>query len=84
MRPARRSAGDAGFVISQGRPLLGAAPQFGNRPYLFRRVNIVGGGSFTNDPYGMFAPRRNEEPGADNHGGLSLRGRAIANPQAGF
>ena len=38
-------------------PSPGAAPQFGNRPY-HRRIRINGGGSFTNDPYGMFARRR--------------------------
>ena len=42
------------------------------RPPVIVRL-VGGGGSFTNDPYGTFAPRWNENPGKDNHGGLSLR-----------
>ncbi len=42
---------------SQGSPLPGAAPQFVSRPYS-GRIRIGGGGAFTNDPYGIFAPWR--------------------------
>ena len=75
-------------MVSQGRPLPGAVPQFGNRPYS-KDIRVGGGGSFPNDPYGMVARRRNEEPGADNHGGLSLRRgqiaviRIVAGPRTG-
>ena len=64
--------GERGGVISQGRPLLGAAPQFVNRPYS-KDIHIGGGGSFPNDPYGMVARRRDGNPAKDNHRGLSLR-----------
>ena len=83
---AGMTAGDApyggergfhGFVGAVREPPVLAA--WARPPAIVRLVGA--GGSFTNDPYGTFAPRWNENPGKDNPRGLSLHSRR-ARPQS--
>ena len=75
--PGRAAAnGRSRPIHARVHGFVGAAPQFGNRPYS-KDIRIGGGGSFPNRPCGMVARWRNEEPGADNPLWLSPHSRRL-------